>query len=60
MKHLSRAWNRMTLEQKEKYKNMSTKDRSRFEEQRRKHKICITSGQPCTCKQSEFDMETLM
>jgi hypothetical protein len=53
MKQLSKSWNFMSEEQKARYNLMSKKDRLRFEAQRQRHKQCITSGQPCTCKLTE-------
>jgi len=50
MKHLSKLWNRMTEDEKERYRHLSTQDRTRFEVQRRKHKLCQKSGKDCTCK----------
>ena len=39
MRHLSKVWKKMTKEQQAKYKMMSDRDRSRFEEQRRINKL---------------------
>jgi len=41
----------MTEDEKERYRHLSTQDRTRFEVQRRKHKLCQKSGKDCTCKQ---------
>jgi hypothetical protein len=34
----------MTTDQKERYKHLSSVDRTRFEVQRRKHKQCVKTG----------------
>ena len=48
----------MTEDQKERYKHLSTKDRTRFEVQRRKHKQCVKTGQKCTCKQTHSNLDS--
>lgn len=60
MKHLTRSWNCMTSAQRQRYIDMSKKDRMRFEAQRERHKHCITSGQPCNCKVNEAQEQSVI